>query len=364
MNLHQDQIQQEIKDVLDVNGRGVIIGATGSGKTRAIILHIKGAYNEKARILHVVPTEKLRDYDMPEEHRTWGTGGYNIQFICYKSLPGVKGQHYDLVVLDEGHNVTKLNSRFFLYNTFGNVILCTATYPEEVEKRQLIEKLLKLRILYTLPLSEAEQEKVVPEFDIYLVRVPMRNTNKILYNKGTKLEPKWLMVGEREAYEDLEERISKSNDKELYMERYSVLTRMISKADVARAYMLQAEAKGRRVLVFMGLARAANRVSKDAYHTKNKNNSLEDYVSGKINHLVTVGKLDEGANVGGNVAIVASLQRNPRRTIQRIGRALRKTEGRRPMMVILVSKGTIDERNAARFFEESGKQPKQIIDAQ
>lgn len=43
--------------------------------------------------------------------------------------------------MDEGHNITEANSKFFEQNIVKKAILLTATLPENIEKKTLIYNL-------------------------------------------------------------------------------------------------------------------------------------------------------------------------------------------------------------------------------
>jgi len=116
--------------------------ATGVGKTKlAIDLCgvLRTVLGRMPRILISVPTQKLRDEGWKREFYKWGRqdvyanlGG--TQMTCYASLHTIEDQHFDFVILDEGHNITYENSTFFSKNQVDRCLLMTATKPTDLAK--------------------------------------------------------------------------------------------------------------------------------------------------------------------------------------------------------------------------------------
>ena len=76
-----------------------------------------------------------------------------------------------------------------------------------------------------------------------------------------------------------------------------------------------------------------HQIQSGIYHSKIKKKErdkmLDAFASGKLNVLLTVKALDEGVNVvGANIAIILSGNSTKRQIIQRVGRVLRKKEGK------------------------------------
>jgi superfamily II DNA or RNA helicase len=76
---------------------------------------------------------------------------------------------------------------------------------------------------------------------------------------------------------------------------------------------------------------------------------LNRFKSGRYRHIVTSQVLDEGVDVpDASLAIVLSGTGSSRQFIQRLGRVLRKTEGKQSRMVELVSQGTAETNISSR----------------
>src|SRR5210317_1714301 len=96
-------------------------------------------------ILIVVPTEKLRDVNWKEEFAKWSASYIyenNVERACYVSANKIFNKRYDMVILDEVHNITENNSLFFGQNSAKEVIGLTATMPDNYEKKQILASLM------------------------------------------------------------------------------------------------------------------------------------------------------------------------------------------------------------------------------
>jgi superfamily II DNA or RNA helicase len=82
----------------------------------------------------VVPTEKLRDENWKEEFDKWGATELWSKNTKTMLCSASKIDYIDLLILDEGHNITALSSEIFKNNKVKNVVLLTATPPTSVDK--------------------------------------------------------------------------------------------------------------------------------------------------------------------------------------------------------------------------------------
>ena len=63
-----------------------------------------------------------------EQEKIWEN---NVESLCYASGSKVKGNEYDLVIMDEAHKITELSYEFFKDNKIKKIIALTATEPEK-----------------------------------------------------------------------------------------------------------------------------------------------------------------------------------------------------------------------------------------
>jgi len=88
--------------------------------------------------------------------------------------------------------------------------------------------------------------------------------------------------------------------------------------------------------------------------TKERKEILENFNSGIYKAIVTSRVLNEGVNIPKcNIGIVFSGSSTVREHVQRLGRILRKEEGKKAVLYELVSKGTVEEHSSRRRREHS-----------
>jgi superfamily II DNA or RNA helicase len=76
---------------------------------------------------------------------------------------------------------------------------------------------------------------------------------------------------------------------------------------------------------------------------------LSNFAKGELGAIVTSKVLNEGVDVpSANVAIVLSGSGSVREHVQRLGRILRKSEGKRATLYELVAQSTSEERTSDR----------------
>ena len=150
MKKTKNQVQEEAELALERNkGKGLVVMATGTGKSKIAINIAKKKYKPDLKVLIIVPTEKLRDVNWKNEFDKWDCLSIyenNVQRACYVSANKIHDQHFDIVILDEAHNITENNSEFFYQNVIDSIIGLTATMPDSEIKLQLFKD-LNLKII-------------------------------------------------------------------------------------------------------------------------------------------------------------------------------------------------------------------------
>ena len=122
---------------------GTLAMCTGSGKSRIGILALEKLDHSDAKFCIIVPTVKLRDSDWDNEFIKWGKQDIldKTDKYCYKSISKIKKtKKYDCVIFDEVHNLTENNSIFLANNKINAILGLTATPPEDIEKKNIIDK--------------------------------------------------------------------------------------------------------------------------------------------------------------------------------------------------------------------------------
>lgn len=103
----KDKIQKEAFESWIKSGYNSLLAlATGVGKSRIGLLaveYVVQLVKKNPRVLLVVPTEKLRDDNWPDEFRKWKVEKLlkYVRTECYVSINKIQNEKFDLVILDE-----------------------------------------------------------------------------------------------------------------------------------------------------------------------------------------------------------------------------------------------------------------------
>jgi superfamily II DNA or RNA helicase len=356
MKKTKDQVQEEAELAINQNGgKGIVVMATGTGKSKIVINRAKRKYKPTMRILIVVPTEKLRDVNWKNEFSKWDCSAIyenNVERACYISINKIHQQHYDLVVLDEVHNITENNSEFFSQNTATEVIGLTATMPENYLKKQILES-LKLYPVYHVSLDEAVEWGLISPYKITIVEVKLNSTIKNI-KAGTKEKP--FMQTEFEAYKYVSAQIerlvngSKTPQQEAFLmtlifKRLRLIYNLETKTRMAKFILDNVIPKDERTLIFCGSIKQAEFLNEYSFHSKSKNSiGFDKFVNEEIERLSCVNALNEGHNIP-NVdnALVVQLNSKELNLVQRIGRIVRYRHGHIAEIFIIMVCDTVDE---------------------
>lgn len=305
-------------------GSGIVALATGVGKTKIGVDYVKSLKNGGGeRFLWVVPTEKLRDHSIQEEFTKWGAlSTYNayLQRSCYASLNKIKKQHFDLVVLDEGHRITENNAQFFENNTVDKILVLTATLPHEEHKQILLYNKLGLRVVYEKGVEEAVELGLIAPYQIKVIEMWLDDKEKYI-EAGSKKNK--FFTTEYKHYEYLSKSIRKLQfsgkevPKFLYLNRMRFLYKLKSKIEIAKK-ILQNIPKDERVLIFHKSIEKAEELCYHTFHSKTDDKAYNKFIKGKINRLAVVDALNEGHNIPNlDKALIVQVNSNPRELIQR-----------------------------------------------
>ncbi len=349
VNRVREAVQREAVEAIEKGPANcMVIMATGAGKTKvAIDYAISKKWHQQCLL---VPTEKLRDVNWQEEYKKWDAEdlGNATEKYCYASASNVKHNVYDLVILDEGHNITENNSEFFYNNIVKKSILLTATKPDykkDFAKYELIKK-LEFEVVYEITLDQAVKLGFVAPYDIHVIEVPLDSSNKNIVG-GSKLKPfkttelsmyGWLNTSVRKML------FAKKNATFMIMKRMRFIYDLPSKEEAAKNLMLNFIPEKDRGLIFASGIEQAERLCNHTFHSKSSDESYKLFKEGKIDRLSCVKSLNEGHNFDNlDFALIVQLTSKEKDLIQRIGRILRLREGHKAKIFILVAVGTQDE---------------------
>lgn len=373
----RDRRQQEIIEKWEENGGvGTIMACTGFGKTRCALMEIEemARKNENVRVLVVVPTLYLQQQwtERLEERSLLSSCTVEvINTVVKESYPAAE---VDLLVLDEVHRYNSpVFSRVFDRVTYRYVLGLTATLPKG-EKYELTRR--RCPIFERVPLREALDNGWVAPF--------------IVYNLGLDLS-----YAERKRYDDLNEKYHKHFA--AFNHNFALAMECLQNDSKARSYARQQNWDFRRVKMHAAQwIRNVQQRKKLLYNSTTKikaakaliqrfptrkilsfsqsiaaANKIRDYLPDRVvtyhsdmtgteqdeamrrfrdsengHHVLSTSKaLDQGADLPDvDMALVVSGTSKPLQSIQRLGRTIRKGDGKRAVIVEIYARDTQDAK--------------------
>ena len=381
INKNKDKLQQKALEACETEGNILLTMATGTGKSRIAIEYAKKHNVQSIALL--VPTENLRDSNWQEEFYKWDAASLwdnNVTRLCYASGSKIKGNEFDLVIMDESHNITELSYEFFEDNICKKVIALTATSPKKLGKVGIFSK-LNFRRIFSVDLDEAIKLGVVSPYRITVVYTQLNNTLKYI-DAGSKAKP--FKTTEKNQYDFLTKMIhsiqlaeeingepvekyytpKERSMLEMYIrKRMHLINSLLSKEHAARV-ILKTIPEEERYLIFAGSIQQAESLCEYRYHSKTDNTHLEMFQKGELNRLSCVEALNEGINIPDvDGSVMVQIRSSDIKLIQRIGRNIRFREGHEAHIYILVCKDTQDEvwfSKASESLDESRIEYKSI----
>jgi len=211
----KDKIQHSALDSFKKNNyKALIAAATGTGKSRVAILRCEEIININpfAKIIIIVPTQKLRDTNWRDEFEKWNCLKIyekNVITCCYVSANKIENELFELVVLDEAHNVTENNSTFFNKNQCNTILGLTATPPKKGESKNILNILCPTTFVYTL--DQGVKHGTVAPYEIIIIYTQLDENQR--YIDVELKDKRKFKVTEKERYEFLCEGIEQTRTK-------------------------------------------------------------------------------------------------------------------------------------------------------
>lgn len=348
----QDIVSQKLYD----NKGGLIIAATGFGKTRTIITTLKLLDQESTKVLKgywVVSSVLTRDVKLEEELIEWNFGYKNRKMkiipICYESLSS-EYSSADFMVMDEVHNITINNTQSVIKNRPEILIACTGTMPTREDKLQLLED-LKLDIVYSIDVVEAKEKGYVNDFELFIYKITL--DEKIRYLKGWKTSIG--LFTEKERFDQIQYIIRVAYAEtgkvpfHLALMRKRFLQTLRSKETFATKLIKQIRDAKLRHIIFCAGVDQADKLCPNSYHYQNKDpGTIEDFNEKYIDSFSCIKAMDESHNlVDVDCGVILNLDKDATTFLQRLGRFIRKRKDPNAppaKAYIIVAKDTVEEK--------------------
>lgn len=375
--LHQNKVAEIGREYSNI----IVELPTGVGKTLACLKVI--SEDTSGVPWYIIVPEILQIENIKEEIYKQGFGylleeGSIEGIICYASFSSLEGKEVNLY-FDEVHRLSELKKDIAKTVKFKRIIAASATIPKSVKQRL---SSLSSFYNYSISLSQAIAEGILPEPKVYIVYTYPDNTVKKRYI--IKKVGQYLTDKQRVKYFD--DQIEKYNKLafKLYTEGknndwvYRNITRIgaVRKAFVSSTKteavkeLISERLENKRFICFTGSISQCDELGGDSSINsgKSKKHNLEvlqrlkDY---KINSIYTNKMGREALNIPGIEAVVITQLSSGRddglELIQEIGRGLRAEN---PEIFIMVAKGTKDEDYLEKALKTIDKKYVEYVETQ
>jgi superfamily II DNA or RNA helicase len=353
--------------------RGVLVLPTAAGKT---YIALKAIELLKTQTLIVVPTLDLIDQWRSRIKECLGVesgavgGGENsvrmITVATYDSAylqAAVLGNKFMLIIFDEVHHLASPS-----YMHIAEMYIApyrmglTATYERIDERHQLLPRLVG-DLVYNIAVEELTGKHLAP-YTYEKKYVELSRREQQIYNqemstfKNYLREKRIVMKSPKDFQKFIMITGRDPRAREALLSRNRALKVALNSQEKIKALAKLLEVnKNEKTIIFTlhtDLVYAISRrflIPAITYLTpkEERREILENFRKGNYNTVVTSQVLDEGIDVpDATVGYILSGTGSPRAYIQRLGRLLRKVEGKKARLVEIVSKETMEVRFSRR----------------
>jgi superfamily II DNA or RNA helicase len=354
-------------------GRGTVVLPTGTGKTYLAVLAIRKANRPT---LVVVPTLDLMQQWYEElglalaaDVGLVGGGHHEPLPLCVTTYDSAYlhldrlGNRWGLIVFDEVHHLPGPNvcqAALFALAPFR--LGLTAT-PDRADGRHELLPELVGPVVYRRQIAEMAGERLA-EYDTHRLYVELSEADRVEYEAARAkyrafVDAHGLKVSRPEQWGRFVMLAAQSPAGReafaAYRRQKELASAAPEKLDLLERLLRRHAAD--RTLVFTQDNATVYRISRrfllpaitHQTRIKERKEILDRFNSGAYPAVVTAKVLNEGVNVPeANVAIVASGSGSVREHVQRLGRILRKREGKRSTLYELITRGTNEEEVSDR----------------
>ena len=380
--------------------RGVVEAVTGAGKTMIGITAAFEAFRQGIKVLVLVPTAELQTQwqqrlmeTLPQaDVGTLGNGRKDSLSSCdilvaiiNSATRGdlLKEHSKGLLIADECHRYAAQSFSKALQSDFRYRLGLTATYQRPDKANTKVLDPYFGGVVFQVWYDRALLDGVIAEFDIAFVGVSLTNSERGDYQAASSAISKFGMslknklnlqdVSFDQFMLTIQSLAKRKNDPspvvfmarkylEAVVKRQQVLTNAKNKMKVLEG-IAPVFAESRGTLVFSqtvdSSTQAAHLLQRSGIETKSVSSSskpherrgaMQLFANGLAKVLCAPRILDEGIDVpDSDLAVVLSGSKQPRQTIQRLGRIIRrKADGRHGRFVVLYAINTIEDETRNR----------------
>ncbi|MFO0550038.1 MAG: DEAD/DEAH box helicase [Polyangiaceae bacterium] len=364
---------EAVRAWLASSGRGVVVLPTGAGKTFVASLAIEA---KKRSALVIVPTldllaqwaEGLRATFAVEVGMVGG-GSFELRDLTVTTYDSAHlhmdrfGNRFGLVVFDECHHLPSDANATAARMSLAPFRLGLTATPERADGREDAYAELIGPIVYRRDITELSGHYLAP-YETARIAVPLSDAERAEYESARAeyvgfIRATGIDMSSPDGWGQFLMRSSISDTGRRAFAAYRTQKRLALAAPGKLDHLerLLRLHRADRVIIFTEDNATVHEISRRlllppiTHQTKVKERAeiLAAFAEGELFAVVTSKVLNEGVDVpSANVGIVLSGSGSVREHVQRLGRILRKDEGKRATLYELVSLGTVEQRTSDR----------------
>ena len=243
-------------------------------------INILETYPEKINILICYPDTKIEE-SWEKDFEARGYDSSNVTYTTHRSMHKYVDEIYDMIIIDEIHllSINQIDVCKELFALNRTVLGLTGTLSAESEAQLDYE--LGLKVVGYYPIELGVKEKVVTDYQITVIKVPLDNRIRGKFKKATRTE--------RTQYNALTWVINKkSQEGEDTMFLRLSRMRLIQNSEAKRLKTIKIlnAHKDERILVFCGSKKSADSLGIPSFHSDTKDkDSFKRFAEGKGKHM-------------------------------------------------------------------------------
>lgn len=333
-----------VNAIIKSNYSGIVYVSPRVGKSKIVCDILKMPAFKKSKILITAPYNTILE-SWNNEFEKWKVNTKNITLINQRSLSKVKLTDYKHIICDEIHTLSA-NQIVELQKTDAPILGLTGSLSKESKK--LLKDELYVEPIYTYSVEDAINDGIVADYRIYLIGVPLDNKDKYI-EAGTAKQK--FMTTEYANYQYLTSQFEKfkkmswNNKKfdavkmQFASKRASMLYTAKSKIAVAKKIITEHN----RCLIFTARTETADDFA-TSYHSKSKEDYLEQFKDGTINKLAVCEMTNMGITIPNlKVGIFHQMKSSEESAIQKVMRMCNVEQDEVAEIYITYFINTVDE---------------------